>query len=289
MVRYLSRQAMTWLDTVLVVLLVQTLCLAFTAARAADEPQGGDEIARQAKVYSSRGAAVPGGYVTGRTLRHYRECLPSGFDKALHALGPSGRWLDVGAGEGQAILDYQTLQPAGGKASAVALSIEDRRTERWHQLAASLEGQRIRYVHGKRVRDYSVEELGTFDMITDVFGGFSYTDDLSAMMEKVLALLEPNGSFYTLVQSVRLDDGKHDPDTWYLTEIKDSAGRDVSVCSWLKSIGCVQVSCDSRSTWDTPTELIQVRKICRDVSVPRLDLMKYEAGAPPGRTFLIKR
>ena len=51
-------------------------------------------------------------------------------------------------------------------------------------------------------------------------------------MEKVLGLLAVDGSFYTLLQSVKLEDGRDDPSTtYYLTELVDPAGRDVKVCS----------------------------------------------------------
>ena len=39
---------------------------------------------------------------------------------------------------------------------------------------------------GKRLREYSPEEIGQFQVITDVMGGFSYTQDLSLFMEKTL-------------------------------------------------------------------------------------------------------
>ena len=114
------------------------------------------------------------------------------------------------------------------------MSIEDRRTDTWQQQAASLGDDRIRYLAGKRLRDYSREELGKFQIITDVFGGFSYTEDLSQFVDRVLSLLEVGGVFYTIVQSVHLEDGKDKPTTWYLTELVDAAGRDEKVCSWLK-------------------------------------------------------
>ena len=41
----------------------------------------------------------------------------------------------------------------------------------------------------------------------------------------------------------------------------------------------------SKSDWDTPTELINILKVCSDVSVPRMKLLQYEAGNPPGRRF----
>jgi SAM-dependent methyltransferase len=266
--------------------------IAKPAARAPAAPPIDAEIAKQEKIYSSRGADVPGGYITYRTLSTYAELLPSGFSAALRRLGSGDRWLDIGAGGGHAILDYYAPDYAStsrGKALAVAISIEDRRTDQWREHAMSIGGDRIRYLHGKRLREYSREELGTFQIITDVYGGFSYTENLSLFLERVLSLLETNGSFYTLAASVRLEDGKDNPDkTWYLTELVDAAGRDVKVCSWLKSVTCVEVSCESKSAWETPTELIHVRKTCGDVAVPRMKLLQYEAGNPPGRRFQLE-
>ena len=179
-----------------------------------------EEIRKQEKIFRRRGADVPRGYVTGRGLSDYAELLPTGFCDALGRLGSSDRWLDIGAGAGQAILDYYSPEgdaPSGekcarpgDKARAVAMSIEDRRTDKWQQQAASLGDDRIRYLSGKRLRQYSREELGTFQIITDVFGGFTYTEDLSGFVEKVLRLLEVGGGFYTLVPDVHLEGGRID-------------------------------------------------------------------------------
>ena len=284
---------------VLIVIVLQPLGLGATSAQETAQPRNDEEITKQEKIYRSRGADVPGGYVTGRRLSDYLELLPSGFCDALGTLGSSDRWLDIGAGAGQAILDYYAPEDdsapgkkcagAGGKVRAVAMSIEDRRTDKWQQRAASLGDDRIRYLSGKRLRHYSGEELGKFQIITDVYGGFSYTEDLSVFIEKVLSLLEIGGVFYTMVQSVHLENGKDKPSTWYLTELVDAAGREVKVCSWLKKTTCVNVGCDSKSDWDAPTELINIRKVCGDVSVPRVKLLKYEAGNPPARKFQLER
>ena len=146
---------------------------------------------------------------------------------------------------------------AGGKVRAVAISIEDRQTDAWQQRAASLADDRLHNLTGKRLRDYSAKELGKFQIITDVFGGFSYTEDLSQFLAKVLSLLETGGVFYTMVQGVHLEDGKDKPDGWYQTELVDAAGRDVKVCSWLKKTTCAKVGCESKSDWKRPTELIR--------------------------------
>jgi SAM-dependent methyltransferase len=261
------------------------------------QPQIDAEIAKQQKIYQSRGAEIPDGYVLNRGLTDYAGFLASGFCDALGRLGTSDRWLDIGAGEGQAILDYyappdntarsEKCAKPGGLARAVAMSIEDRRTDAWRRLAASL-GDRLRYLAGKSLRHYSLEELGKFQMITDVYGGFSYTDDLSRFMEKVLSLLEVGGGFYTIVQYVHLEAAKDSPATGYQTELVDAAGHGVKLCSWLKKTACAQVTCESKIHWEPPTEQINIRKVCSEVSVPRMKLLGFQAGYPPGRRFQLE-
>jgi SAM-dependent methyltransferase len=282
---------------VLIVIALQALRLGAVWAQEPAEPRIDEEIVKQQKIYQRRGADVPSGYITNRGLSDYAELLPAGFCDALGRLGSTDRWLDIGAGAAQAILDYYAREgdaPSGercarsaSKARAVAISIEDRRTDRWQQRAASLGDDRIRYLSGKSLRHYSVEELGKFQIITDVFGGFTYTADLSQFVDKVLSLLEVGGGFYTLVPGVHLEGGDK-LGAWYLTELENAAGRPEKVCSWLKKTACVKVRCESKSDWKRPTELIKVEKVCSDVSVPRMKLLEFVAGYPPDRRFQLE-
>lgn len=261
-------------------------------------PKIKEEISKQEGIYRSTGEYKPGGYTVDRSLADYASALPAEFARSLADLGPKDRWLDIGAGEAQAILDYYTpeydsnhqegRERRGRKARAVAMSIEDRRTSGWWKKAASLDTDQITYVFNKRLREYSSEELGRFQLITDVIGGFSYTADLSLFMEKVLSFLELNGSFYTVLQDVHSEAGEYRPyyeGAPYLTEIRNVDGSEMKVCSWLKSIACVQVTCEPKTGWKPPIEGFQVRKVCDDTAVPALMPIHYEAGTPPERGF----
>jgi hypothetical protein len=295
----------------LVVLLVfQSLCL--TAAHAqrgaspkpaadpkpAANPKITEQIKRQEAIYQGKGEQLLDGYVIDRSLLSYATTLSPEFDRSLASLGPNDRWLDIGAGMGLAILDYYTprydsMHPEGRerrgkKARAVAISIEDRRTPLWQQTAAGLEENQIQYLFSRRLREYSLKDLGRFQIITDVIGGFSYTVDLSLFMEKTLAFLELNGSFFTLLQDVHSENGTNKPhyaDSPYLTEITSADGSKMKVCSWLKSIRCVEVSCDLRMDWKPPIEVYRIQKVCNDVAVPALVNIHYEAGTPPERAY----
>jgi SAM-dependent methyltransferase len=258
------------------------------------QPRIDEEFTKQEKIYRRRGA---GSYTANRGLLRYAEVLPTGFCDTLGGLGRSDRWLDIGAGEGQAILDYYAPQAdaatekcrgSGPKAHAVAISIEDRRTDKWQNRAASLGDDRIRYLSGKRLSQYSFEELGKFQLITDVYGGFTYTENLSRFVDKVLRLLEIGGAFYTVLPAVHLEDGTDKLGTWYKTELVDAASRPITVCSWLKQTPCTKVTCESKSDWDEPTQLIKIHKVCSGVSVPRTNLVEYMAGTPPGRRFQLE-
>lgn len=286
----------------LVVLLVlQFLWLETSHSESPGNPKIIEEISKQESIYRSEGELVPEGYTVDRSLLHYTDALASEFDRALANLGPKDRWLDIGAGKGQAILDYyapnydqmhvEGRERRGNKARAVAISIEDRRTPDWQQNAASLGASKIQYLFNRRLREYSFEELGQFQVITDVIGGFSYTGNLSQFMENVLGFLELNGSFYTVLQDVHSEEGTNQPfyaKSPFLTEIVKADGSEVKVCSWLKRITCVEVTCEFKDGWRPPIEAFRIRRVCNDVAVPALMLIHYEAGTPPERRFQLK-
>ncbi len=265
-------------------------------------PRFSEEVLKQANIYLSKGGQVPDGYIIDRSLLSYIHTLPQEFDTALAQLGADDRWLDIGAGRGQAVLDYYAPRydamhssergQRRKKAHAVAISIEDRRTETWRLNATQMESGQIRYLAGKRLREYSAVELGQFQLITDVTGGFSYTTDLSLFMEKALALLKPDGNFFTVLVDVKSENGETRPffsTSSFLTELTDANGDAAPVCSWLKKISCVEVTCESKANWQPPIEGYRIRKICNEVAVPALLPVFYEAGTPPARKFQLRR
>lgn len=274
--------------------LLSLCCLMPGSAPAQSVPGTGfdAEVSRQESIYHGRGGQRPEGYVIDRALDAYAHALAPGFAQALDRLGPQDRWLDIGAGRGLAILDYYSDAQGGApafKASAVAMSIEDRRTKQWQATAAQLPPGKLRYIHDRRLREYSPAELGRFQLITDVIGGFSYTEDLSLFMETVLGLLAVNGEFYTVLQDVRREQGgnkPHYPGAPFLTEIREH-GRDIGACAWLKRISCIEVSCHARTDWEPPIESYRVHKVCEAVSVPKLQRTHFTSGTPPERGFTL--
>lgn len=279
----------------------QLLVVEFSFAQQPASPRLSDELTKQESIYQGQGDQLREGYTIDRSLSDYARALPSGFERSLSSLGVSDRWLDVGAGRGQAVIDYfspeldignQESDPSRARsAQVIAMSIEDRRTPQWRQKSDSLGSKQMQYIFGKRLRDYSNEELGQFQIITDVIGGFSYTENLTVFMEKILGLLRLEGSFYTVLQDVEHEQGNNKPfypNAPFLTEIEKADGSKVRMCAWLKSISCVQVTCETRSGWKPPLEAYHVRKVCPATSIPPLAPVHYEAGTPPERRFRLK-
>ena len=283
-----------------VMIVLQLLLL--TPASAADDPGSrfGEEMQKQQRIYQTDEEKMLENYVIDRSLENYAGALASGFEGTLAALGPNDRWLDVGAGKGFAILDYYTSnydyrhpegrEKRGSKAQSVAISIEDRRTFLWHKTSAMLATTKMKYLFGKGLQEYALEDLGKYQLISDVIGGFSYSANLSLFMEKVLELLELNGSFFTVLQDVNSQDGGNKafyPGASFLTEISKADDSEVKVCSWLKSISCVEVACEFKTGWRPPIETFRIRKTCNAVSVPPLSPVHFKAGTPPERRYRV--
>jgi len=290
------------MNTPTIVALSTTLVLVCSAAVAADVAPSKDEIQleviRQQDVYRSRGPATPSGYTLDRALATYARGLNQGFLRELAALRSSDRWLDIGAGEGRAVMEYCTspshalpngFEPRSERrAKALAMSIEDRRTKAWYEAAADLPEGQMKYVFGKTMGEYEAGELGEFQLITDVMGGFSYTPRLSTFMDKALSALSVNGTFFTVLADVHSEsraNAPHYSGAPHLTQIRATDGSELKVCNWLKRIGCVEVTCEFKSDWTPPIESYRIRKVCADVKVPALQLEHYQSGTPPERRF----
>jgi hypothetical protein len=267
-------------------------------AQSAASPKFSEQLTVQDRIYRLQGRQLPPGYTVDRSLFSYVDTLPPEFGTALAGLGPDDRWLDIGAGQGRAILDYYTperdLSEAEEqawrerRAAAVGISIEDRRTYRWRMTEKSMKAGKIRYLAGKRLREYAKGELGKFQVISDVGGGFTYTHQLSLFTEQALSLLAQGGSFFTVLQNVRAEDGSNNPfysGEPFLTAIEGANGAEVKICEWLKRISCVEVQCRFKKDWDPSVEVYRIRKTCDDVQVPPLSAVKYDPGTPPQRRF----
>jgi hypothetical protein len=50
-------------------------------------------------------------------------------------------------------------------------------------------------------------------------------------------------------------------------------------------MSCVEVTCEARPETAPPIEVYAIRKVCEPVTVPAIELVRFEAGTPPERRF----
>ena len=107
-------------------------------------------------------------------------------------------------------------------------------------------------------------------------------------MEQVLAMLEVDGSFYTVLIDVNPEDWPQRPAASrapFQTGIISANGAEVKVCAWLKRIQCAEVTCESDARSTTPIERYRVKKHCEGTVMPTLEITHFVAGTPPARQF----
>lgn len=139
----------------------------------------------------------------GRDLRAYVRNLGAAFEKALQGLGPEQTWLDAGAGKGFAMLQYykgsiyadRQVEFDPSKARLIALNAKTPEDARGVEELGVLPRDRFQYVEDY-VEKINPGKIGQVDLITDVFGPFSYSTDIKTILEKYWAILKENGDLF---------------------------------------------------------------------------------------------
>ena len=138
-------------------------------------------------------------------LGDYRSTFGEPFRTKLTRLGRHDRWLDGGAGQALAMIEYLE---SGGKAECVATgyAIPEAAVENVRRAEEEYSDQ-FRYIAGKFFGQISNRELnwpsgGDFDLITDLNGVLFYTETLVEDLERYLEILGANGILcFTEVQA----------------------------------------------------------------------------------------
>lgn len=247
-------------------------------------------------------------YEFGRSFSDYVDLLsPSQatlqnrrpFYDVACSLGTQQRWLDVGAGAGVAITDYflRPIQDHRGKktlyqcsgyqyAEVVGITVEDQKNEHMKQIISSI-GSKIKFFTGKYFEDFLPEELGTFDLISDVYGAVAYSPKLDVVLRKAGNLLRANGYFMTLLEP-KEDRRTNNPDKKEIYEDKGSLqifsrqNQYITLNDWFGNFRCLKLI--EPINEDRP--VIILKKVCDDVYVPDLILEKIFDGSPPVRQYI---
>lgn len=135
------------------------------------------------------------------------------LNEFIKNLKPHQRWIDIGAGEAKAAGDYFNRVFTGNFAHVVAVTVEAYRP----QIRADAQN-RFQYLTGRYFEDIPNEELGVFDVATDIHGAVAYSTRLSEVFQKAGEVLKKgSGLFFTILRRTRILDADCRPvpiDVW---------------------------------------------------------------------------
>jgi hypothetical protein len=228
----------------------------------------------------------------------------SRFYQDVMGLPRFGLWIDVGAGTAKAQREYRR---AGGKARLVAFGLRKPNAERDAKaLEAHLsrdgqsvsvafdpradqplaeferqEGGRFAYVQGRPIEERHARllsrQLGRADVITDVFGAFSYTLRLPDLLRTYGTLLKGGGRIYLGIDLTSV-------------EIRDVSGKTIELARWLGSIPGLRLVrvYPLENEWSPNLAgVVLEREAHKALNVPRLKLADIgrQDAPPPIRTY----
>jgi len=256
----------------------------------------GDDAAILAKRVELQDIIANNAFYHSRDLGEYRRIVGGRFQERLGALRPDQHWIDMGAGDAVAIREYyKGLQGTkGARTTALAYSepLDDTveittsagrtvqgvepfrgpKYEAFQQFAS--ETPEFRPMFGKMLDEYSLDEIGKADLVTDVMGPLSYAERMDGVFAKYADITNVGGEIHT-----------HIP---HQTFIVDAAGKQVPIAEfareWIgQSRGLELVEVGDAGAEGTR---IVVRKVGEDVRVPELTLKALGAGKPPIREYV---
>jgi len=171
---------------------------------------------------------------TGSGLAEYAEAFPIDFADYRSRLIGGQRWLDAGAGQAKAMIEYLN---EGGQADCIACSYKIPDDAKENVKAAHEKfGDRFVYVDGKYFSQFTDQELQAdqkkFDLITDLNGVLYYTSTFLDDLARYISILNVGGKIFfsnPVGLSMHLQPGEHNP-----------VGP-LALADWLANIGDVQV------------------------------------------------
>ncbi len=205
----------------------------------------------------------------------YSQLLYRDFLKHLDNLTPYQSWLDSGAGEGRAILEY-LQRKVSLHATVTALTFSGTSNKILRKKIESIvrsDPGRIQFLEGKMLSQYDHNDLQSYDLITDVFGPLSYVRDFSGTLRLYLQRLKPDGELYFVTDPIGF-------------KVKsDEKMPSINIIQWLRKIPFLQVD---YQVINFSLYSIRLKKLIDYVPVPELlvESSSYKDGVPPKRVYL---
>jgi RimJ/RimL family protein N-acetyltransferase/SAM-dependent methyltransferase len=243
-------------------------------------------------------------FTTSRNLKVYSAHFPfkttSTLEHEVASLPLGSTWIDMGAGEGNALADGLKINPN----ISVGLGISYKRPAASVALPPSTD-TRFHYLDGDFVENLARDgKLDSYrdktDLITDVFGPTSYSKNLPELFQLYFNMLKPGGiAVFNFMLERNFDQSERDGTSLRsvplsLNGVSSNSQHDSNgLIKWLGTIPGIEVvevaeRKGSQGPYWESSVAIKLRKIESNITVPRtLETKSYEASSPPVRKFEI--
>jgi hypothetical protein len=216
-----------------------------------------------------------------RSLREYEWNLGADFQQILGGLGTNGAWLDVGAGNAFAQVQFaQACQQEGRPVPQLtALVAEATRDPPDPEL--------VRYEAGDLIESYRPWDLGPFDLVTDVYAAMSYGKRLDLVLTRLAELTRVGGH---LLFTLKVDSPKSEGELAGLcgTHFVNEDGVQVRPDDYFRA--CPGLELLSFGFGQSPYETLcsfTLRKVEKDAHASPLRLVAVEGHGHPFRALQV--
>lgn len=207
-------------------------------------------------------------FITGRGLYEYRQYLGRDFATVLKSLGSRSHWIDVGAGDAEAMHDlyseYRERKIPLSQLPFMTAVTKARSAEFWQGIyrRAVFRFDKFEYLVGKYIQEYSASQIAKADLVTDLFAAATYSPDVDQAIAKIARLLKPDGTAIITLISEKL-------------VILDSNGRPVAIETWLqKAHGVKLVKVRRLDGFEGALKRLTLTRTDGPVQIPSLQLVE---------------
>lgn len=140
-------------------------------------------------------------------------------------------------------------------------------------------------LYGSPIEEISVQAVGKVDLVTDVYGAFSYSTRPDLVIRKYAEILKPNGRIY-----IFLDHGfRSESPAGY--QFSTLYLQNSDALQWLKSIGGLRIvgGLTPRASEYGFRVPVILERTGEPIRVPELALKNMETSKPPKRAFRMSR
>ncbi len=277
-------------------------------------------------------------FQTRREFSHYVSTFPQSFSERLARLGPQDHWIDAGSGEAFALEDFfkqqvvdaanlkrgtrpgffrQTREQVSAEQAefiARAFNLKDgSQKPRVTGISFVMEREppkheKLQIKTDRFFEDIPLEELGSAELISDLYGVMSYSPRLDEVLRRYHQILKPGGLAYvhigdyierplvpSVIRSMAFENPGWDA-PFANSQVRKANGQTVSLLEWVQNLPGFKVSLEYRDLVEKSFRgeisgvikryTLVLEKTQESAQIPSLRLTESDSGKPPTRTFL---